>query len=164
MFRFATAVGGNGHYSPCSSGKLFRSVGWTISARSVAALRMPLSTTETAGKNKCSEARFGCTGGEMEGAEEVERLRAVSDPCGSIPSLALFCRTQRCPWGESIRTGEFYPRQLLGAVTQSRSRRQQVMPEPHLSSCGSISQGMPPGHRLTVTGNRADVGVRYPQM
>ncbi len=31
----------------------------------------------------------------------------------------------------------------MPASCQSRNRRQQVMPEPHPSSCGSISQGMP---------------------
>jgi hypothetical protein len=31
----------------------------------------------------------------------------------------------------------------IPASCQSRKRRQQVMPEPHPSSCGSISQGMP---------------------
>jgi len=52
----------------------------------------------------------------------------------------------------------------MPASCQSRSRRQQVMPEPQPISCGSISQGMPllSTKRMPVSVARALIGGRPP--
>lgn len=48
------------------------------------------------------------------------------------------------------------------AFCQARSRRQQVMPEPHPISCGSISHGMPDckTNRMPVNTRRSSSGLR----
>ena len=48
-----------------------------------------------------------------------------------------------CPWRASQSSKTKWISCQVPACCQSRSRLQQLIPEPHPSSCGSISQGIP---------------------
>jgi hypothetical protein len=61
-------------------------------------------------------------------------------------------------WSSSTRCSFFH----TPALCQARSRRQQVMPEPHPISCGSISHGLPDckTNRMPVNTRRSSSGLR----
>jgi hypothetical protein len=57
--------------------------------------------------------------------------------------MPVLVRLQRLFEARTLSSKEKWISCQMPASCQSRNRRQQVMPEPQPSSCGSISQGMP---------------------
>lgn len=101
------------------------------------------------------------------GSAAIRRVRT----CGTSPlfaamdALSMQARLQSIrSASRSRRSSSPYRRSHTPAACQSRNRRQQVTPEPHPISMGSISQGMPvrSTNRMPVSAARAEIGGRPP--
>ena len=101
------------------------------------------------------------------GSATIRRVRT----CGTSPlfaamdALSMQARLQSIrSASRSRRSNSRCRRSHTPAACQSRNRRQQVTPEPHPISMGSISQGMPvrSTNRMPVSAARAEIGGRPP--
>lgn len=97
------------------------------------------------------------------------RLRSVRGvrPCLGAPFFAGTVEASMAALDQSIRSApcrrfrsSCWSFSHTPASVQSRSRRQQVMPEPQPISCGSISQGMPLFRTKTIPVRQARSGIR----
>ncbi len=91
---------------------------------------------------------------------------ASPPPLAAMDELSRQARLQSMrSASRSRRSSSRCRRSQTPAACQSRSLRQQVTPEPHSISCGSLSQGMPvhSTNRIPVSAARAGTGGRPPR-